>query len=791
MRSATAPPRADAAVVFDPGFYAAQAHRAFRDAEAALDHYLDVGHREGYDPHPLFETRYYLESHPDVEASGANPLLHFLEHGSSSQADPSPYFDTRFYYSQKPRLADRGVNALVHYLENVAAGRACSPNPLFDDRYYLATVGSPPDAIRDPLSHFLHVGRTTLRSPSPAHAEMMRALPRPVAGPLARGYAGARTVLFVAAEPPLGEVALAARRAQAQPAGVHTIVALLRRPARAGAGELRDVLVVEGFRDRADVLRPSSIRLLALTLVSDQTRLVVTDVPDVLVAARTAGVASYLVRPNAGGVTDGDIGLAARRATRIVFGSHEALREAVPPHGPHPANIAVRPFRTASGAADADGFAAGLLELAERDVELRPVRRLSVTGRSRTATRTIVVPCADWSVSGVNSALETIGGELLGLGWNLELLFTRTRTHVEASAGSAAAMPRLPYRYLQQTTPGVEGMWSSLISEIHAKAPCIVFLTYDFFGNSVVPALSEAAGAVMWVQADDGDYYEQAYRLGRYCNALVCVSRRIEQTIAQLHPELGAKTRVIHNTSVRERNVARARDGSRSDRMRIVYTGRLSQYQKRILDFVDLADALTRSGIPYAIELIGSFPPHDEAAGLFPQRAADHLAAGTIRVRGRLEREEIFAELRASDVFVLLSDFEGLPLSLVEAMAAGCVPVTAEIESGIGELVTPDVDGVVVPGRDYDRWAHVIAELWRDPGRRERLSAQAQATVRERFTVEAIAQQFDGVFRSVADEIEAGFVRPPALHWGPSRSSFGDVLPPPPMLRPVPLAGLR
>ena len=59
---------------------------------------------------------------------------------------------------------------------------------------------------------------------------------------------------------------------------------------------------------------------------------------------------------------------------------------------------------------------------------------------------------------------------------------------------------------------------------------------YDFPGNSVIPALSDGVGAVSWVQSDDRDYYEQIYRLGRYCNSVICVSSGIQQTIRNLHP---------------------------------------------------------------------------------------------------------------------------------------------------------------------------------------------------------------------------------------------------------------
>jgi glycosyltransferase involved in cell wall biosynthesis len=214
------------------------------------------------------------------------------------------------------------------------------------------------------------------------------------------------------------------------------------------------------------------------------------------------------------------------------------------------------------------------------------------------------------------------------------------------------------------------------------------------------------------------------------------------------------------------------------------------QYQKRVLDFVDLADALDELELPYEISLIGTFAVHDEAAGLFHERAARHLKQGKIQLLGRLSRERLFQELRHNDFFVLLSDFEGLPLSLGEAMAAGCVPVVSEMKSGVSEMLTSGENGLIVSGRDYEHWAEAIAGLWRDPVARSTMSRQARTTIAEGFTVERIAEQFDELFRSVAEEISTGYERPPALHWGERRSRTGDVLPPPVMYQPIPIAGL-
>ncbi|MDH3316236.1 MAG: hypothetical protein OER43_10785, partial [Gammaproteobacteria bacterium] len=58
-----------------------------------LMHYLRHGGSRGRDPHPLFDTHWYLERNPDVRAAGMNPLVHYLQFGAREGHDPHPLFD--------------------------------------------------------------------------------------------------------------------------------------------------------------------------------------------------------------------------------------------------------------------------------------------------------------------------------------------------------------------------------------------------------------------------------------------------------------------------------------------------------------------------------------------------------------------------------------------------------------------------------------------------------------------------------------------------------------------------
>src|SRR5437868_5916698 len=69
--------QADLAALFDADWYRRQA-RDIGDADP-IAHFLSAGFREGYSPHPLFDTKWYLVTYPEIAAAGVNPLIDYIE----------------------------------------------------------------------------------------------------------------------------------------------------------------------------------------------------------------------------------------------------------------------------------------------------------------------------------------------------------------------------------------------------------------------------------------------------------------------------------------------------------------------------------------------------------------------------------------------------------------------------------------------------------------------------------------------------------------------------------------
>jgi len=114
-----------------------------------------------------------------------------------------------------------------------------------------------------------------------------------------------------------------------------------------------------------------------------------------------------------------------------------------------------------------------------------------------------------------------------------------------------------------------------------------------------------------------------------------------------------------------------------------------------------------------------------------------------IQLMGR--RDDIADIMSRSDVLVLPSRSEGLPLALLEAMACG-LPVIATDVGGISEVITSGENGILIPPDDPQKLANVVDALLDDPQRGADLAAAARTTVETHFTLAQTAAGYLSVY---------------------------------------------
>ena len=159
-----------------------------------------------------------------------------------------------------------------------------------------------------------------------------------------------------------------------------------------------------------------------------------------------------------------------------------------------------------------------------------------------------------------------------------------------------------------------------------------------------------------------------------------------------------------------------------SRQVRLLYMGHLGEV-KGTGDLLEAFKALAPGEYSFDLELVGDILPGEDEAR-FAAAAGEAAGPGkTVRLVPPVSGEDKLACFERADIFVFPSHYEGMPMAVLEAMAAG-LPVVATAVGGIPELVEDGVNGVLVPPRAPKDLSLALDKLGRDLRLRSRMGGQ-------------------------------------------------------------------
>jgi glycosyltransferase involved in cell wall biosynthesis len=230
-----------------------------------------------------------------------------------------------------------------------------------------------------------------------------------------------------------------------------------------------------------------------------------------------------------------------------------------------------------------------------------------------------------------------------------------------------------------------------------------------------------------------------ATRINRY----IAVSREVAQRVRDNFALPAGKLQVIYNGIDVE-----AYDRPQDPALRRALAGAAD-----VPIVLTIARLDAQKGLGYLMEAARLVP---EAvfvvAGEGPERRSLEAQARQLGVSRQIVwlgyRDDIANLLACSDLFVLPSLYEGLPIALLEAMAAGR-PVVASAIGGVNEVIVHEQNGLLVPPADALALVGAIRTLLADPALAQRLARAGRACVAEHFSVARMVAQLTDCYEDL------------------------------------------
>lgn len=170
---------------------------------------------------------------------------------------------------------------------------------------------------------------------------------------------------------------------------------------------------------------------------------------------------------------------------------------------------------------------------------------------------------------------------------------------------------------------------------------------------------------------------------------------------------------------------------------------------KGIDDLLDACAYLRRDGVAFDVALAG--PPGSAGDGpVLMDKIRQRCLDGCVRYIGEVHGEKKRDLFRWADVYVQPSHHEGMPISMLEALAAA-LPVVSTAVGSVPEVLADDEAGILVPAREPQKLARAMASIAADADRRAAASRSAYALAVRRFPekrLEAdLVRLYDAVMR--------------------------------------------
>jgi glycosyltransferase involved in cell wall biosynthesis len=264
----------------------------------------------------------------------------------------------------------------------------------------------------------------------------------------------------------------------------------------------------------------------------------------------------------------------------------------------------------------------------------------------------------------------------------------------------------------------------------------VVFLHHALHAQASIARLPENVVVIPVLHNDAGPIYQVGCSNPNAWNVAVAVSPKVAATAQQRVPGRPV-IQISSGVDLPDATVLAGRP-SIGRRVQLIFVGRLEHSQKGVLWLPEILRTCRDRGVDARLTIVGDGPDD----GLLQRKLSNlQLREYTRHLRG-VTPETVYGLLLETHLLLMPSQYEGLPIALLEGQACGCVPVVSRLPGITDTAVQDGETGRLVDVGDVAGFVEAVAALCGNPQQWARMSKAAHESIRKNFSVEVMGTAY-------------------------------------------------
>lgn len=224
----------------------------------------------------------------------------------------------------------------------------------------------------------------------------------------------------------------------------------------------------------------------------------------------------------------------------------------------------------------------------------------------------------------------------------------------------------------------------------------------------------------------------------RFCDKIICVSKFDRKLALKYKIAPHEKIVTIHNGVEIQPELPKEVDPSK---IKIVFVGRLDRQKASLLLLKGFNELTSQLKNKAQVAIIGEGPKRKRLENFIRENKLEEK----VKLLGNLPRERVFEVLKKSDIFILTSNWEGFPRSILEAMSCGLAIVASDV-GGINEAINENC-GILIKKGDKKELKEALEKLLRNPELIREMGKNARKRVEEEFSLKKMLKRTEKIYQ--------------------------------------------